>query len=77
MEEKLKELWDLAAQQVKEEYEEEWGEGSWEERADKYEREDIFLVSSDSNNCFGRDFSISCCRSCDLHCEEEKGRCCS
>ena len=34
------ELWKKAQQQAKEEYEEEWGEGSWEERADKYERED-------------------------------------
>ena len=35
-----KELWKQAQIQAKEEYEEEWGEGSWEERADKYERED-------------------------------------
>lgn len=32
--------WDLAREKAKEEYEEEYGEGSWEERADKYERED-------------------------------------
>ena len=41
--EKLKELWELARQQAIEEYEEEWGEGSWEE-ADKYEREDNFFT---------------------------------
>lgn len=33
-----KELWKLAQQKAKEEYEENWG--SWEE-ADKYEREDF------------------------------------
>lgn len=36
----LVELWKKAQQIAKKEYEEEWGEGSWEERADKYERED-------------------------------------
>lgn len=41
--EKLKELWDLAGKQVREEYEEEWGEGTWEE-VDKYEREDHFFT---------------------------------
>ena len=35
-----KELWKQAQKLVKEEYEQEWGEGSWEESADKYERED-------------------------------------
>ena len=34
------ELWKKAQQKAKEEYEKEWGENSWEERADKYERED-------------------------------------
>ena len=32
-------LWDIARQDAKERYEEEYGGGSWEE-ADKYERED-------------------------------------
>ena len=41
--EKLRELWILAGQQVKEEYEKEWGEGTWEE-VDKYEREDHFFT---------------------------------
>lgn len=38
--EKEVELWRKARELAKEEYEEEWGAGSWEERADKYERED-------------------------------------
>ena len=38
--EKTMSLWKQAQKIAKEEYEEEWGEGSWEERADKYERED-------------------------------------
>lgn len=33
-------LWKKAQQMAKEEYEKEYGSGSWEERADKYERED-------------------------------------
>ena len=35
-----KELWKLAQQKAKENYEQEYGTNSWEERADKYERED-------------------------------------
>lgn len=34
------ELWKQAQKLAMEEYEDEWGFGSWEERADKYERED-------------------------------------
>lgn len=34
------ELWKLAQQKAKENYEHEYGTNSWEERADKYERED-------------------------------------
>lgn len=38
-----RELWKLTQQQAKEEYEKEFGEGSWEE-ADKYEREDYVFA---------------------------------
>lgn len=38
-------FWKQAQEQTKAEYEEEYGEGSWEDRADKYEREDFTFAT--------------------------------